>query len=275
MRLATFLPPGSGDPRAGEVRGEPGEERVYAHALERLTVLDRLEDPEATPVEGPSWPLDEVTLLAPVPTPRAIFGIGLNYADHVREMGGEPPAQPVVFMKLPASAAAPNAPVHCPAVVRRLDYEGELAVVMGPGRSVAGYAVADDVSARDLQGREPQWTRAKGADDFCPYGPWITTAEEIPDPHALSLRTWVNGELRQDSNTSNLIFTVPELVAFIAETCTLAPGDLILTGTPAGVGIGLDPQRFLVAGDVVRIEIEKIGQLENKVIVEPASTDSI
>ena len=143
-----------------------------------------------------------------------------------------------MFLKLPASAAAPGAPVHCPTVVRRLDYEGELAVVIGPGRSVAGYAVADDLTARDLQGREPQWTRAKGADGFCPYGPWITTAEEIADPHQLALRTWVNGELRQDSNTSNLIFSIPELIEFISETCTLQTGDLILTGTPAGVGVG-------------------------------------
>jgi 2-keto-4-pentenoate hydratase/2-oxohepta-3-ene-1,7-dioic acid hydratase in catechol pathway len=104
---------------------------------------------------------------------------------------------------------------------------------MGPGRAVAGYAVADDVSARDLQGREPQWTRAKGADGFCPYGPWITTAEEIEDPHSLALRTWVNGELRQDSNTSNLIFTIPQLIEFISETCTLHTGDVILTGTPS------------------------------------------
>jgi acylpyruvate hydrolase len=170
-----------------------------------------------------------------------------------------------VFMKLPSSAAPPNAPVHCPAVVRRLDYEGELAVVMGAGGVVAGYAVADDVSARDLQRREPQWTRAKGADGFCPYGPWITTAEEVPDPHALRLRTWVNGELRQDSDTSNLIFKVPELVAFIAETCTLAPGDLILTGTPSGVGMGWDPPQFLAAGDVVRIEIERLGTIEHAI----------
>jgi acylpyruvate hydrolase len=261
MRLATFLPPGSTTSRAGEVRGE----RVYAYALEELTVLDRLVDPEAVPVEDPSWALDEVTLLAPVPTPRAIFGIGLNYADHVREMGGEPPERPVVFTKLPSSAAPPNAPVHCPKVVKRLDYEGELAVVMGPGRSVAGYAVADDVSARDLQGREPQWTRAKGADGFCPYGPWVTTADEVPDPHALALRTWVNGELRQDSNTSNLIFSVPELIAFISETCTLHPGDVILTGTPAGVGMGQDPPRFLASGDVVRIEIERLGAIEHAV----------
>ena len=261
MRLATFLPPSSTDPRAGEVR----DERVYGYAQEELTVMDRLADPEAVPVEGRSWSLEEVTLLAPVPTPRAIFGIGLNYADHVREMGGEPPESPVVFMKLPDSAAPPNAPVHCPAVVRRLDYEGELAIVMGPGRAVAGYAVADDVSARDLQGREPQWTRAKGADGFCPYGPWITTADEIPDPHALRLRTWVNGELRQDSNTSNLIFGVPELIEFIGETCTLHVGDVILTGTPSGVGMGMQPPRFLAPDDVVRIEIEGLGAIEHAV----------
>jgi acylpyruvate hydrolase len=265
MRLATFLPPGSETPRAGEVREEGGDLRVFAHALEQLTVLDRLADPEATPVEGLSWSLAEVTLLAPVPVPRAIFGIGLNYADHVRETGGETPKQPIVFMKLPSSAAPPNAPVHCPAVVRRLDYEGELAVVMGSGRSVAGYAVADDVTGRDLQGREPQWTRAKGADGFCPYGPWITTADEVPDPHDLSLRTWVNGELRQDSNTSNLIFTIPELIEFISETCTLEAGDVILTGTPSGVGQGQDPPVFLSSGDVVRVEIERLGAIEHAV----------
>jgi acylpyruvate hydrolase len=261
VRLATFLPPDSADPRAGEVR----DGRVYGYAQEELTVLDRLADPEAVPVEGESWALEEVTLLAPIPVPRAIFGIGLNYADHIRETGGEPPEQPVVFMKLPSSAAPPNAPVYCPPVVRRLDYEGELAVVMGPGRAVAGYAVADDLSARDLQRREPQWTRAKGADGFCPYGPWITTAEEVPDPHSLWLRTWVNGELRQDSSTSNLIFSVPELVEFISETCTLHAGDVILTGTPAGVGMGLDPPRFLASGDAVRIEIESLGAIEHAV----------
>jgi acylpyruvate hydrolase len=265
MRLATFLAPDSDNPRAGEVREEDGELRVFAYAQEQLTVLDRLADPEAVPVEGRSWSLDEVTLLAPVPTPRAIFGIGLNYADHIRETGGETPQQPLVFMKLPSSAAAPGAPVHCPDVVRRLDYEGELAVVMGPGRSVAGYAVADDVTARDLQGREPQWTRAKGADGFCPYGPWITTAEEIADPHQLALRTWVNGELRQDSNTSNLIFSIPELIEFISETCTLQTGDLILTGTPAGVGVGQNPPTFLQSDDVVRIEIQDLGAIEHAI----------
>jgi acylpyruvate hydrolase len=266
MRLATFLPAGSSTPRAGTV--DAG--RVHAFADADAAVLDILRDPSPTRAAAAaagdeSWATEEVTLLAPVPAPRAIFGIGLNYADHIAETGGERPERPLVFMKLPASAAPPNGAVRCPPVVRRLDYEGELAIVMGAGGAVAGYAVADDVSARDLQGREPQWTRAKGADGFCPYGPWITTADEVADPHGLALRTWVNGELRQDSNTSNLIFKVPDLVAFIAETCTLEPGDLILTGTPSGVGMGLQPPRFLSGGDVVRIEIEGLGSIEHAI----------
>jgi 2-keto-4-pentenoate hydratase/2-oxohepta-3-ene-1,7-dioic acid hydratase in catechol pathway len=266
MRLATFIPPGSRSPRAGIVE----EDSVTGFADESVTVLDLLREPSpasaaAALPSGESWPLAEVELLAPVAIPRAIFGIGLNYADHVAETGGERPERPIVFMKLPSSAAAPNAAVRCPPVVRRLDYEGELAVVMGAAGAVAGYAVADDVSARDLQGREPQWTRAKGADGFCPYGPWITTADEVPDPHALRLRTWVNGELRQDSNTSNLIFGVPELIEFISETCTLEPGDVILTGTPSGVGLGCQPPQFLASGDVVRIEIERLGVIEHAI----------
>lgn len=266
MRLATFLPPGGSAPCAGEVRGET----VVAFADEHTTVLDRLRDPNGPTssgggADGPSFALGEVTLLAPVPEPRAIFGIGLNYADHIAETGGTAPEAPLVFTKLPASVAAPGASVRCPPVVKRLDYEGELAVVMGANGEVAGYAVADDLTARDLQGRETQWTRAKGADDFCPYGPWITTADEVPDPHALWLRTWVGGELRQDSSTSNLIFKIPELVRFISETCTLAPGDLILTGTPSGVGMGLDPPRFLTSGEVVRIEIEGLGYIEHSI----------
>ncbi len=261
MRLATFLPPSGSAPRAGEVRGD----RVVAFADEHVTVRDRLCEPGGPAVDGPSFALAEVTLMAPVPQPRAIFGIGLNYADHIAETGGTPPEAPLVFMKLPSSAAPPGVPVRCPEVVKRLDYEGELAVVMGAGGHVAGYVVANDLTARDLQGRELQWTRAKGADRFCPYGPWITTADEVPDPHALWLRTWVNGDLRQDSSTSNLIFRIPELVEFISETCTLEAGDLILTGTPSGVGIGLDPPTFLASGDVVRIEIERLGAIEHSI----------
>jgi acylpyruvate hydrolase len=207
----------------------------------------------------------DIRLEAPIRRPPKFLAIGLNYADHVAELGGSAPEEPLVFLKLPSSAAPPNDLVRCPPVVKRLDYEGELAVVMGAGGRIAGYAVADDVSARDLQKREPQWTRAKGADGFCPYGPWITTAEEVEDPHSLTLRTWVNGELRQDSNTSNLIFEIPELVAFISETCTLTPGDLILTGTPSGVGQGQQPPQFLRSGDVVRVEIERLGGIEHAI----------
>ncbi len=260
MRLATFLPPGADAPRAGEVRDdeviafEPGE-----------TVLDRLRTGRRDAAAGPAFALRDVTLLAPVPRPRAIFAIGWNYASHAKEQNLEVPGFPVVFLKLPSSSAPPGAPVHIPPVVKRADYEGELAIVMGVGGEVAGYAVADDVSARDLQGREPQWTRAKGADGFCPWGPWGTTADEVGDPHALRLRTWVNGELRQDGRTDDLIFRVPELLAFIGETCTLEPGDLILTGTPSGVGVFMEPKRFLGSGDVVRIEIERLGAIEHAI----------
>jgi 2-keto-4-pentenoate hydratase/2-oxohepta-3-ene-1,7-dioic acid hydratase in catechol pathway len=261
MRLATFLAPGAPDaPLAGEVRGD--EVIVFAAGE---TVLSRLESGDPTPARGEVFPLADVTLLAPVPRPRAIFGIGLNYALHAAEGGRDAPEAPIVFMKTPASAAPPNAPVRCPPVVRRLDFEGELAVVMGAGGRVAGYAVADDVSARDLQKREPQWTRAKGADGFCPYGPWITTADEVSDPEDLRLRTWVNGELRQDARTSDLIFGIGFLVSFLSETCTLEPGDLILTGTPSGVGAFSDPPTFLGSGDVVRIEIEELGFIEHAI----------
>jgi acylpyruvate hydrolase len=259
MRLATFLAPGSDQPRAGEVRGE------LVVSFTSGTVLDRLAGIASGAADGEAFGLSEVTLLAPVPRPRAIFGIGLNYADHAAETGRETPEFPIVFMKLPSSSAAPGGPVRCPAVVRRLDYEGELAVVMGADGAIAGYAVADDVSARDLQGREPQWTRAKGFDDACPWGPWVTTVDEVPDPRALQLRTWVNGDLRQDASTDQLVFGPQELVDFLRETCTLEPGDLILTGTPSGVGMAMDPRTFLQSGDVVRIEIDGLGAIEHPI----------
>jgi acylpyruvate hydrolase len=260
VKLVTFLPPGGSTPLAGEVR--EGEAVTFADGS---TVLDVLRSGDRTPANGAAYPLGDVTLLAPH-IPRAIFGIGLNYRAHAAEQGKEPPEVPIVFMKLPSSAAPPGGPVRRPAVVHRLDYEGELAVVMGPDATVAGYAVADDVSARDLQRREPQWTRAKGADGFCPFGPWVTTADEVPEPEDLGLRTWVNGKLRQDARTSDLVFSIPELIAFITETITLEPGDLILTGTPSGVGMALDPPQFLQAGDVVRIEIEGLGGIEHGIV---------
>jgi len=264
MKLATFLLPGDETPHAGEVRGD-----VVVAFADGTTVLDRLASGDRAPATGAEHPLPGVRLLAPVPRPRAIFGVGLNYAAHARETGKELPKAPIVFLKLPSSAAPPNDDLVIPEVVRRLDYEGELAVVIGAGGAVAGYAVADDVSARDLQKREPQWTRAKGFDHSCPYGPWITTADEVPDPHALRLRTWVNGEPRQDSSTADLIFGVPEIVAFLAEAITLEPGDLIFTGTPPGVGHAMTPPRYLEPGDRVRVEIDGIGAIEHT-IVAPA-----
>jgi acylpyruvate hydrolase len=260
VKLATVRAPGEGAPVAGEVV----DERFVAFA-DGVTVLDVLRS-GAGPNRGEaSWPLSEVTLLAPIPSPRTIFAIGLNYAEHIRETGAEPPEQPIVFTKVPGSVAPPGGPVRCPDVVRRLDYEGELVIVIGAGGRMRGYCIGDDVTGRDLQGRESQWTRAKGADTFAPYGPWITTADEVPDPDALRLRTWVNGELRQESTTADMIFGCQQLADFLAQTCTLEPGDLIFTGTPSGVGMGLDPPRFLQSGDTVRIEIERLGAIEHSV----------
>ena len=260
VKLATYLADGSLEPRSGEVRGD----EVHAFA-DGTTVLDRLASGERSPATGPAHPLTDVTLLAPVPRPRAIFGIGLNYLEHAREQGKEAPKRPIVFMKLPSSVVGPSGPVVCPEVVTRLDYEGELGVVMGADGVVAGYAVCNDVSARDLQKDEPQWTRAKGFDTACPYGPWITTADAVPSPEDLRLQTWVNGEPRQDARTSDLIFSIDQLVAFISQAITLEPGDLILTGTPSGVGMAMQPRRFLASGDVVRIEIETLGAIEHAV----------
>jgi 2-keto-4-pentenoate hydratase/2-oxohepta-3-ene-1,7-dioic acid hydratase in catechol pathway len=260
MRLATFLPPGTTEPRAGEVRGDE------VVAFNAGTVLARLASGDRTPADGEVFPLGDVTLLAPVPRPRAIFGIGLNYAAHARETGKEPPERPIVFQKLPTSSVGPAGPVRRPAVVLELDYEVELAVVLGADNEIAGYAVADDVSARDLQRIEPQWTRAKGADGFCPWGPWITTTDEVPDAEDLRLTTRVNGELRQDSRTSDLVFGPRALVDFIAEAITLEPGDLILTGTPSGVGMAMNPPLYLEPGDVVRCEVEGLGAIEHRIV---------
>jgi 2-keto-4-pentenoate hydratase/2-oxohepta-3-ene-1,7-dioic acid hydratase in catechol pathway len=261
MKLATFQAPGEAQLRSGLV----ADGRVTAFGGPD-GVTEVLAGGEAPAPSGESWPLDAVTLAAPVRTPGTIYAIGRNYADHIAEMRSERPSKPLVFVKVAASVAPPGGPVLRPAVVRELDYEGELAIVIGAGGTVAGFCVADDVSARDLQRSESQWTRAKGADSFCPFGPWVTTADEVPDPGSLRIRTWVNGELRQDASTSLLLFGIEEIVAFIAETQTLSPGDLILTGTPNGVGAGMDPPRFLAPADVVRVEIDGLGAIEHPVV---------
>jgi 2-keto-4-pentenoate hydratase/2-oxohepta-3-ene-1,7-dioic acid hydratase in catechol pathway len=260
MRLATFIQPGGEEPRAGEVRGEE------VVSFDAGTVVDRLASGDRSPATGQAFPLAEVTLLAPIPRPRAIFGIGRNYAAHAAELGNVLPDKPMVFMKLPTSSVPPAGPVRCPAVVSELDYEAELVVVIGQDGKIGGWAVGDDVSARDLQRSEEQWTRAKGFDSSCPWGPWITTADELPDGVGLRIGSWVNGEQRQDANTDQLIFGPQQLIDFISETITLEPGDIILTGTPDGVGMAFDPPRYLEPGDVVRIEIERLGSIEHEVL---------
>ncbi len=260
MKLATIQAPGTAEPLAGVVRD--GRVLAFGGPDGVRAALASGSVPEATLGE---WPLEKITLLPPVPEPGTIYAIGLNYRRHVEETGGELPEAPIVFVKVRGSVAPPGGPIRCPEVVDRLDYEGELTIVIGTAGQIGGFCVADDVSARDLQRREPQWTRAKGADTFCPFGPWITTPDEVGDPGDLRLQTWVNGELRQDSRTSDLIFGCQELVDFIAQTCTLEPGDLILTGTPNGVGMAMEPPRFLSSGDRVRIAIEKLGEIEHSV----------
>ena len=261
MKLATFQADPASAPLAGVVDGHTI--RAFAHGPE--AVRDVLAGTLGTDENLGEYALESVQLLAPIPHPGTIFAIGLNYADHIAEMGHDMPEWPTVFVKVSTCVAPPGGPIICPEVVRRLDYEGEMMIAIGANGAAAGYCVADDVSGRDLQKREPQWVRAKGSDTFCPFGPWITTADEIPDPQSLGIRTWVNGELRQESNTSNLVFGIEQLIAFISQTCTLRPGDLILTGTPGGVGQGMQPPRYLQSGDAIRIEIDSLGAIEHQV----------
>ncbi|HVY96763.1 MAG TPA: fumarylacetoacetate hydrolase family protein [Solirubrobacterales bacterium] len=260
MKLATFSTPGQDQPLSGVV----DDGRVTAFGGPD-GVREALAGEIAVEPGGESFDLADVTLLAPIRRPGTVWAIGLNYRRHAEEAGATLPERPLLFLKAAPSVTGPSGPVVHPQATRELDYEGELALVIGQGGTVAGYCVADDVSARDLQNQEALWVRGKGADTFCPFGPWVTTGEEIEDPEALRLRTWVNGELRQDSSTSDLIFGIGEIVDFIAATCTLAPGDLILTGTPSGVAIGFDPPKFLKVGDRIRIEIEGLGAIEHAV----------
>jgi 2-keto-4-pentenoate hydratase/2-oxohepta-3-ene-1,7-dioic acid hydratase in catechol pathway len=211
----------------------------------------------------------------PIERPGKIVCVGLNYRDHAEEQGVELPSEPLLFAKWPNTLIGPGDPIVIPPAVTKCDYEAELGVVIGARvkgvsrenalEAVRGYVCANDVSARDLQFADGQWTRGKSVDTFCPVGP-LVPASEVPDPHALRIRAIVSGEVLQDSTTANLIFGVDEVIAHVTRTMTLEPGDLILTGTPAGVGIFRDPQRLLEPGDDVTIEIERIGTLTNPVV---------
>jgi len=231
-------------------------------------------------------PLAAVTLEAPVLYPPKFFGCGLNYAEHIEETGREQPKYPTFFNKQSTCVNAPFAPVWLPRGERRLtDYEGELAIVIGRRcrrvpreravEVIAGYTIVDDVSQRDWQKRAVTMTLGKSWDTHGPIGPWIVTPDEVGDPHDLDLRTWVNGELRQNSNTRHMIFDCYDQVATLSTVCTLEPGDVIATGTPSGVGVAMDPRTFLNPGDRVRIEIARIGAIEHEFIEEPDGTDCI
>jgi 2-keto-4-pentenoate hydratase/2-oxohepta-3-ene-1,7-dioic acid hydratase in catechol pathway len=211
----------------------------------------------------------------PIGRPGKIVCVGLNYRDHAEEQGAELPKEPLLFAKWPNALIGPGEPIVIPPMVTKADYEAELGVVIGSRvkgiskesafEAVRGYVCANDVSARDLQYADRQWTRGKSVDTFCPVGP-MAPRDEIPDPHDLRIRAIVSGEVLQDSTTANLIFGVDDVIAYASQTMTLEPGDLILTGTPAGVGVFRDPQRLLQPGDEVTIEIERIGSLTNPVI---------
>ena len=215
-------------------------------------------------------------LAAALLRPSKVICVGLNYVDHAAEVQLARPAQPLLFAKLPSSIAAPGQPIEWPAgLTEKVDWEGELAVVVGrtlreadPATAldaVFGYSAANDVTARDLQFGDGQWTRGKGLDGFCPLGPVVVTADEIADPQALTLTTRLNGEVVQQASTASMIFSVAEVLSFCSHAFTLFPGDVVLTGTPAGVGVARTPSLFLGAGDLIEVEIDAIGTLSNPV----------
>ena len=213
--------------------------------------------------------------MLPIERPGKIVCVGLNYRDHAEEQGAELPQAPLLFAKWTTSLVGPGEPIVIPPLVTQADYEAELGVVIGERirgvskenafEAVLGYVCANDVSARDLQFSDGQWTRGKSPDTFCPVGR-MTPRDEITDPHTLAIRALVNDEVLQDSTTANLIFGIDDVIAYVSQTTTLEPGDLILTGTPAGVGVFRDPQRLLQPGDEVTIEIDGLASLTNPVV---------
>ena len=274
MKLVTYST-GGGEPRVGYVEDD------HVTPLGGSSMLEYVEHGRSTDRQpgGEAVALGEVRLHAPISRPEKIVAIGLNYEDHAAETGAEIPEKPVVFTKYPNTIVGPGEPIRIPPIAEQIDYEAELAVVIGrTARNVPesealeyvfGYANANDVSARDLQFSEGgQWTRSKSLDTFMPLGPFIVTHDEVPDPQSLSIRAILNGEVVQDGTTSKMIFSVAELVAFLSTGMTLVPGDVIITGTPPGVGMARDPQLWMKPGDEVSIEIEGLGTLTNPVEAE-------
>lgn len=256
--------------------------RYQHHGREGVgVVLDDSIDPAGDDILSPKpgdeakIRLSEIRLLPPVRLNTKIICVGLNYADHIKESGVAAPEEPLIFAKLPNSVVGPAEAIVLPSFSQEVDFEAELGVVIGRRAKavsvdeardyVYGYTCINDISARDLQFSDQQWTRGKSIDTFCPVGPWIVTKDEISDPQVLGIRCLLNDEPMQDSSTSEMIFDVNALISFISQGITLEPGDLIATGTPPGVGFSRNPPEYLTAGDVVRIEIDGIGYLENRV----------
>lgn len=290
MRIASFMV--NGRQEVGLVSGDGMTVAPLALDAEQRragaqAVIDLLAAGRALPGKGEALPLAEVALLAPLPRPRRnLWCVGRNYHAHAKELSASvfkdndanPESWPIVFTKVPECVVGPRADVLLPAGVSdQIDYEAELAVVIGRGGKniaradalahVFGYTVVNDVTARDVQMRHQQWDMGKSFDTFCPMGPWIATADEF-DGTRTRVRCWVNGELRQDGPTENMIFDIPSLIETISRGITLYPGDVIATGTPAGVGMGMQPPRYLAAGDVVRVEIDGLGTIENTFVEE-------
>lgn len=290
MKLCTFKTPGglvgvgivSGDgiirvadhlsaaPR--DMAGLIGEWQLWQEPLQRLAQLQKTD-----------FTLDEVTLLAPVPRPGKILGIGLNYADHVAESGMATPADQLWFAMMNTAANGPYAPIDLPRVSEQLDYEAEMVFVIGKRcrhvsreqarEAIFGYCVGNDVSVRDWQLRTSQFVLGKSFDGHAPFGPWLVTPDELGNPHELGIRCFVNDEKRQDSNTRELIFDCYQQVEHLSKVMTLEPGDVIFSGTPGGVGVGFKPPRWLREGDRVRVEIDGLGAIENIVRAERAAGD--
>ncbi len=290
MKLATFLV--DGQRRVGVVAADGRSVQPLAidAAGARLGVLplvELLSSGGTLPrAEGSALPIESVRLDAPIPVPRRnLWCVGRNYHAHAKELAqsvfkanaAKADEWPIVFTKVPECVVGPHADVHLPGagVSEQIDYEAELTIVIGKGgRNIAradalghvfGYTIVNDVTARDVQMRHQQWDLGKSFDTFCPMGPWIVTADEL-DGTKTRVRCWVNGELRQDGPTENMIFDIPSLIETISRGITLYPGDLIATGTPAGVGMGMTPPRWLKAGDVVRIAIDGLGEIENRFV---------